>query len=149
MIKEALQGPMRFPFQLFPPELLEAEFVSWLLSSGALTSSKHWRLAHTTHSFHPVSEPIVPCRLLLPLWTFKKVHYCPRDPAGSLCVLSFPSCFPPHVVADWQHDVSPPSLLTWGAWSLWQPSVESRQHPACFFRERGEAMPEGSWVKKV
>lgn len=35
-----LQGPLWFSFQLFPPELLGAKFVSWLLSSGALISSK-------------------------------------------------------------------------------------------------------------
>lgn len=56
-MKEALQCPMRFPFQLFPPEPLGAEFVSWLLSSGALTCSTYWRFAHRTHSFDPVPEP--------------------------------------------------------------------------------------------
>lgn len=38
--KEALQVLLQFPFQLFPPEVLGAAFVSWLLSSGAPTSSK-------------------------------------------------------------------------------------------------------------
>lgn len=118
-----------------------------------LTSSKPWWFAHRTHSFAPVPKLDISPRPLLPWLTFKKVWYCPVDAAGrgAGCVFWL---FPAVLLHTWLQAGSMMSLLPHPWQSGSEPLValvESRQHPmlACFFREEGEAVPEGPLVKKV